>query len=207
MLISKDSLIISVIPNTGQFINQDPIGLAGGTNNYQYAPNPTGWVDPFGLTCKEEIKKLMNSTDPIDRQKAIDESIKLYSIDTNGIKSITYDPSLSDNGVASSDGSVRIGRAAFAAGATVGWLGSTIAHEGEIHIKEQANKGLWWGDEQGTAIQEVQAYDHEINNAKRFGLSDTEVSELKSERKDYYDELNSENKTRADNGDFSTYKK
>ncbi|WP_250465112.1 RES domain-containing protein, partial [Microbulbifer litoralis] len=32
---------------------QDPIGLHGGTNNYQYAPNPTNWIDPFGLTCKE----------------------------------------------------------------------------------------------------------------------------------------------------------
>jgi len=40
-------------PNTGQFISQDPIGLLGGVNNYQYAPNPVGWVDPLGLTCKE----------------------------------------------------------------------------------------------------------------------------------------------------------
>lgn len=40
-------------PNTGQFISQDPIGLLGGVNNYQYAPNPTGWIDPFGLSCKE----------------------------------------------------------------------------------------------------------------------------------------------------------
>jgi RHS repeat-associated protein len=40
-------------PNTGQFITQDPIGLLGGVNNYQYAPNPVGWVDPFGLKCKE----------------------------------------------------------------------------------------------------------------------------------------------------------
>lgn len=40
-------------PNTGQFITQDPIGLLGGANNYQYAPNPVGWVDPFGLKCKE----------------------------------------------------------------------------------------------------------------------------------------------------------
>lgn len=40
-------------PNVGQFTTQDPIGLLGGVNNYQYAPNPTGWVDPFGLTCKE----------------------------------------------------------------------------------------------------------------------------------------------------------
>ncbi len=42
-------------PNIGQFTTQDPIGLLGGVNNYQYAPNPTGWIDPFGLTCKEEL--------------------------------------------------------------------------------------------------------------------------------------------------------
>jgi uncharacterized protein RhaS with RHS repeats len=29
------------------------MGLLGGNNCYQYAPNPTGWVDPLGLTCKE----------------------------------------------------------------------------------------------------------------------------------------------------------
>ncbi len=42
-------------PNSGQFISQDPIGLLGGVNNYQYAPNPTGWVDPLGLSCKETL--------------------------------------------------------------------------------------------------------------------------------------------------------
>ncbi len=36
-------------PNTGRFVTADPIGLAGGLNNYQYVPNPTGWVDPLGL--------------------------------------------------------------------------------------------------------------------------------------------------------------
>lgn len=40
-------------PSIGQFTTQDPIGLLGGVNNYQYAPNPTGWVDPLGLSCKE----------------------------------------------------------------------------------------------------------------------------------------------------------
>jgi len=40
-------------PSCGRFINQDPIGLAGGNNNYLYVPNPTGWVDPFGLSSKE----------------------------------------------------------------------------------------------------------------------------------------------------------
>jgi uncharacterized protein RhaS with RHS repeats len=30
-------------------LTPDPIKLAGGLNNYQYVPNPTGWVDPLGL--------------------------------------------------------------------------------------------------------------------------------------------------------------
>ena len=31
------------------FTTRDPIGLLGGSNVFQYAPNPTGWIDPFGL--------------------------------------------------------------------------------------------------------------------------------------------------------------
>jgi RHS repeat-associated protein len=40
-------------PGQARFIHQDPIGLVGGINHYQYAPNPVNWVDPFGLSCKE----------------------------------------------------------------------------------------------------------------------------------------------------------
>ena len=36
-------------PDMGRFISQDPIGLLGGENLYQHAPNPVGWVDPLGL--------------------------------------------------------------------------------------------------------------------------------------------------------------
>ncbi|NIF22091.1 hypothetical protein F3J40_10825 [Pantoea sp. Acro-835] len=31
------------------FISPDPIGLLGGANLYQYAPNPLNWIDPWGL--------------------------------------------------------------------------------------------------------------------------------------------------------------
>ncbi|BBN65858.1 hypothetical protein KUIN1_50480 [Pseudomonas sp. KUIN-1] len=37
-------------PGTGRFLTPDPIKLVGGLNNYQYVPNPTGWVDPLGLS-------------------------------------------------------------------------------------------------------------------------------------------------------------
>lgn len=36
-------------PDNARYITADPIGLLGGTNAYQYAPNPTGWIDPLGL--------------------------------------------------------------------------------------------------------------------------------------------------------------
>jgi RHS repeat-associated protein len=39
-------------PEVGRYLTPDPIKLAGGLNQYQYTPNPTGWVDPLGLsTC------------------------------------------------------------------------------------------------------------------------------------------------------------
>ncbi|KAF2406799.1 RHS repeat-associated core domain-containing protein [Pseudomonas antarctica] len=39
-------------PDIGRYLTPDPVKLAGGINAYQYAPNPTGWVDPLGLSCK-----------------------------------------------------------------------------------------------------------------------------------------------------------
>ena len=37
-----------------RYITTDPIGLLGGMNAYQYAPNPTGWIDPLGLRSKNK---------------------------------------------------------------------------------------------------------------------------------------------------------
>ncbi|MHA3316532.1 RHS repeat-associated core domain-containing protein, partial [Yersinia pseudotuberculosis] len=37
-------------PEIGRFSTQDPVGLAGGINLYQYAPNPLTWIDPWGYT-------------------------------------------------------------------------------------------------------------------------------------------------------------
>ncbi|WP_280339024.1 RHS repeat-associated core domain-containing protein, partial [Pseudomonas sp. BN607] len=37
-------------PGVGRFTTQDPIGLAGEINLYQYAVNPLGWIDPWGLS-------------------------------------------------------------------------------------------------------------------------------------------------------------
>jgi RHS repeat-associated protein len=38
-------------PETGRYVSQDPIGLAGGLALYGYVWDPLGESDPYGLTC------------------------------------------------------------------------------------------------------------------------------------------------------------
>ena len=44
-------------PNTGSFLTEDPIKLAGGINNYRYTPNPISWIDPLGLMVDNKNKE------------------------------------------------------------------------------------------------------------------------------------------------------
>ena len=55
-------------PDCGRFVSQDPIGLAGGINNYQYAPNPVGWIDPLGLAGmpKDAQRRVLKDQGPKD---------------------------------------------------------------------------------------------------------------------------------------------
>jgi RHS repeat-associated protein len=50
-------------PDIGRFTQPDPIGLLGGFNLYQYAPNAFGWIDPLGWSkCSNfENKDKLNS--------------------------------------------------------------------------------------------------------------------------------------------------
>jgi len=50
------------------------LGCWGGNNNYLYVPNPTEWVDPFGLVCKEVIQT-----------SGIDEQAKILSEKISGL--------------------------------------------------------------------------------------------------------------------------
>ncbi|GLR26284.1 hypothetical protein GCM10007875_13730 [Limnobacter litoralis] len=52
-------------PECGQFTTQDPIGLMGGLNNYQYVPNPVSWVDPLGLVCEVYHFNMVENPGPL----------------------------------------------------------------------------------------------------------------------------------------------
>ncbi|TBL89118.1 RHS repeat-associated core domain-containing protein [Hafnia alvei] len=42
-------------PTIGRYITQDPIGLTGGRNFYQYISNPVQQIDPLGNTAFELV--------------------------------------------------------------------------------------------------------------------------------------------------------
>ncbi|WP_309598804.1 RHS repeat-associated core domain-containing protein, partial [Yersinia similis] len=44
-----------------RFSTQDPIGLAGGINLYQYGPNPITWIDPWGLATYTSYEQARNA--------------------------------------------------------------------------------------------------------------------------------------------------
>jgi RHS repeat-associated protein len=55
-------------PDIGRFTQPDPIGLLGGFNLYQYAPNGLTWIDPWGLACGLTAKQFKNKLKRIKNQ-------------------------------------------------------------------------------------------------------------------------------------------
>ncbi|MFF3879111.1 RHS repeat-associated core domain-containing protein, partial [Streptomyces sp. NPDC001978] len=45
-------------PTLGRYLSLDPLGLGGGTNPGWYTPNPTVWIDPFGLALCRTAPRL-----------------------------------------------------------------------------------------------------------------------------------------------------
>jgi hypothetical protein len=76
--------------------------LWGGSNLFAYAPNPLGWVDPFGLTSKENKPECpCSGGDGEDVTKGADDLVTVrHHTNTAGLKGIK------------SDGAIKPGRSA-----------------------------------------------------------------------------------------------
>ena len=59
----------------GRFVNQDPIGLLGGENLYQFALNAQGWIDPLGLS-KNAIQVYINKALPDVESRGVHVNVK-----------------------------------------------------------------------------------------------------------------------------------
>ena len=68
-------------PDTGRFTQPDPIGLAGGFNLYQYAPNALMWIDPKGLkSCFTNAKAQSNAEKIIEKHGGIKTGENRYKM-------------------------------------------------------------------------------------------------------------------------------
>ena len=47
-------------PDAGRFVNQDPIGLMGGSNFYQFSTNTQNMIDPWGLNAVGVAKGVLS---------------------------------------------------------------------------------------------------------------------------------------------------
>ncbi|MCC4607771.1 RHS repeat-associated core domain-containing protein [Xanthomonas campestris pv. zinniae] len=59
-------------PEVGVFTTPHPIGLAGGMNLHQYAPNPIAWVDPWGWSyCANSDRYRNDKTGRYDKDPRV----------------------------------------------------------------------------------------------------------------------------------------
>ena len=90
----------------GRFVSQDPIRLDGGLNLYEYAPNPTSWVDVYGLKkckpCPVDCDKILNDEGVVtgrhgDLRKigGLQDSHHIYQdAAVNGLKGYDYNDAI-----------------------------------------------------------------------------------------------------------------
>ncbi|ATC96931.1 RHS repeat-associated core domain-containing protein [Pseudoalteromonas tunicata] len=124
------------------------------------------------------IEILIDRGDSASKQQAINLTVTHFGIDLGHKGKFnypTYDPTLDSDGQINNG--ILIGDGAFR---SVGFLASTIYHEMQ-HIR----MGSVTGDEfQGETLSnmEVRAYDAELQNSNRFGLSGSELLDIRGRR-------------------------
>ncbi len=198
--------------------------LAGAAGALIAAQKPAAIEQKALETYELELKKVRVSPPeraPEPSQQDIDLAMALYSIRLpRGLQSPAFDPALEDRGLTTGSSllgpqHVTIGPAAFSS-----WplLGSTLAHEVEVHGQQNffrivledeffgalttwsasgralagsfadAGQGRSLCSACGTLGAEREAYQYEIQNAQRFGLSELEIRLIRQVMDTYYPE-------------------
>lgn len=179
------------------------VGMIAGADAGNVASEKVGeWMDAMAARAaadqarREPVQTYINAK---YHQFAVDEAIKQYGIDVSAVNGkVAYNADTDGEGLTLKDGTVTIGDDAFT---TPGWLASSIGHEA-LHA-EQIRDGRFNDTSQGVAMNEVEAYDWEIRNADRFGLSEAEKATINRRRDTKYGRLSDDNKARADQGNYT----
>jgi hypothetical protein len=143
-----------------------------------HADGPAARRETDALRC--EVARLRN--------RALELAVVVYHIDLSGLRRLhgrlAYVPSdaTGREGGADDQHDIRITAAAFRSAA---WLGSTLAHEAEVHVNRHIALGLVHVGEDEAAREEIEAYDYELANAGRFGLTEDELRDIRGRRRSF----------------------
>jgi uncharacterized protein RhaS with RHS repeats len=80
-------------------VTQDPIGLAGGFNLYQYADNSQSWIDPAGLATYNTMPSIdgFQKHHIVPQQLADHPAFKASGMNIHSTKNIIYLPTHAEN--------------------------------------------------------------------------------------------------------------
>lgn len=139
------------------------------------------------------VKLVPPSSRPAMNQESINRALKMFAIEVpDSANYPRFDRDLEDRGLTTLNGwgsrlDVTVGPAAFTSWAL---LGSTLAHELEVHcrqnffmIRMKDMLGL-----EGTESAEREAYMHELANSERFQLKNDDQVNIKATMDFYYPE-------------------
>lgn len=133
--------------------------------------------------ARPSISSLEQSVPP-PSDAAIATSLAHFGIETRSHVTVQFAPELTERGrtqwqVTSQDVQVLIGPAAFS---SWGLLGSTLAHELEVHCQQNLTMiGVFeWLGLPARQSAEDEAYRYELSQAQRFGLDAAEVHQIKA---------------------------
>lgn len=170
-----------------------------------------------GLASPETIEAAKNRAANLhsqvnqQRNAIIKDTASAYGIDLSGIDSIRYSTLLGEDTAATTyakgdlEGEkdkdrvvVRIGEAAFNSPDedkqdSPGYLAAIIGHEAFHAQNQMTADGKWKHPNPSraqTALDEVAAYDDELDAAAKYGLTKAEIERLKRERTDHFNLLN-----------------
>jgi len=141
-----------------------------------------------------EVEELIATGRKMD---AVYKALEVYGINASHVKELAYDPGLAGDAYTWPNLSVRIGDDSFKSAA---WLGSVLSHEIDVHIDQFRKMGDIEPKDLRLAVMQVEAFDHHLATAERFGLSKDEIAEVKDRRDSWYDGLDGDYKRRVDEG-------
>lgn len=145
----------------------------------------------FSITASDNVEVDLSKIPtrfPNPSQQDLNLAVELFSIQNPNNYRIKFNKDLLDRRgeatLSTNRGqpcTVAVGPYAFE---SWGILGATVAHEVEVHCNQNLLKILIMNllGLKGTVNAEIEAYQYELDSAKRFGLTETELSEIRTIR-------------------------